>query len=50
MTSLPELFSDYDTTQIFKWEADPIVVSTTTRLITLDRFNMMGKQHCANES
>jgi hypothetical protein len=36
VTSLPEPFYDYDTARVFKWEAEPIVVSTTTLLITLD--------------
>jgi hypothetical protein len=36
VTYLPEPFFDYDTARVFKWEAEPIVVATTTLLITLN--------------
>lgn len=36
VTSLPEPFFDYDTVRLFKWNAEPVVVPTTTLLISLN--------------
>jgi hypothetical protein len=36
VTSLPEPFFDYDTARLFKWQSEPVVVPTTTLLISLD--------------
>jgi hypothetical protein len=36
VTSLPEPFFDYETARLFKWQAEPVVVPTTTLLISLD--------------
>lgn len=36
VTSLPEPFFEYDTVRLYKWGAEPVVVPTTTLLISLN--------------